>query len=1025
VITVTSADATEVSLVATIDSAPYILGTPFADNGAHVFEVTATDAAGNTASEVRNFTIDTDPPLVDDLFPAPGTVHAQLAIDVAGRVDDDAVEVTVGGALAIFGGSGTNWIGWTAHDVPLDQEGPNSLPLRAVDAAGNLTELDLTYIRDTVGPEITLSAPEEGLITRFTSLTVSGVATDAHLELVTVNGSEVAVGAAGSFSHTVTLVRGNNTITVVARDAVSQETTAVRSVVLDTTPPVLSVTDSGVPLVDGFKKGAPVIPLIDAVDDTAVTIEITLNSQPFSSGTSISGEGSYLLAVTATDAAGNVANLERSFSIDLTPPVLSGLSLADGVAIAETSPLLTGACDDAVAVTVNGQPASLTAGTFSYSGLTFAEGANTITVTAADDVGNEATVALTVVLDTTGPSLSVSSPVDGALLSEASLTVVGTAQDPHLERVTVAGREAALAGSSFQARAPLAQEGANVITIVAVDRAGNSSELVLTVERDTTAPALTVDEPGPSAILGSATVTVSGSVADAHGVSLAVATRGVTPAADGSFSADLQFPEGAHSLEVVATDEVGNRSTIRREISVDLSAPELRIAAPSAGAVLPEAMVTVSGKVDDPFGTDRVTINGQPAQLDENGDFELVGLILKEGANTIIARAWDAAGNTGTRSIEISVDTAPPSVLATVPADGATSVPTSARPRVRFSEPVDATSLTGHIRLSKEGNLLEIDLALIGEGDEVDVAPVGDLADNAEHLLEVDAAVTDRAGHPLDTSVSAAFTTVDSTPPQPPILDSVASPACFEDLTLTGVAEGGATVFVTGDVHPTSTTAAGDGAFTIVLEPAIGEGAIEIEAAAEDAAGNRSRPAYLVVELDCTPPQVTASEWDGETTITIRWSEELDESTVTVGGSVLVDGSVSPLAYTATTDGGTITISLAAAAPIEELPLRLELTTGITDLAGNPARPYSQLFTDPGRCPRCPRGGRGAGWRRSARRDGRRARPLPDAGHLVAGRGPGRDGRLPADLAPGGADSGCRHPALRHSSQRTRRSGGG
>ncbi len=249
--------------------------------------------------------------------------------------------------------------------------------------------------------------------------------------------------------------------------------------------------------------------------------------------------------------------------------------------------------------------------------------------------------------------------------------------------------------------------------------------------------------------------------------------------------------------------------------------------------------------------------------------------------------------------------------------------------------------------MSRDGQPLDVTVSLVGDGDEVDVAPVGGLADNAEHRLEVDGSVTDRAGHPLAAAVSAAFTTVDSTPPQPPILDAVSSPACLTSLLVTGVAEAEATVLATGDVHPSSTTAGADGSFALELEPAVGEGAVEVEVVAEDAAGNRSQPAYLVIELDCTPPRVNASEWNGDTTITVRFSEVIDAATVVVGDSVVVDGSLTPQAFTTSVTGATITIELTAAPPVEELPLRLELSSEITDLAGNPATPYSQLFADP------------------------------------------------------------------------------
>ncbi len=529
VINVVADDTTAVEFAAAIDGEPYMLGTPFVTPGAHVFEVTATDEAGNTASATRTFTIDDDPPLIDDLSPFPGTVIGANTVNLAGRVTDDAVEVVVNGVVASFSGSGSNWIGWSIPDLPLEQEGLNLLPVRAVDAAGNVTEFTISYDRDTLDPQITLTAPAEGLVTRFENLTVTGAVADAHLDRVTVNGTAVPAGADGSFSHAVVLNAGPNTVTVVASDVVFHESTALRTVVLDTAPPVISVTHNGQPLSDGFLANTPVTPVVTAADDTEVTVVITLNGAPFASGTAISAEGGYILVATATDAAGNTASLEIGFRLDLTPPVISGLSLTDGAVIANPSPVLTGACDDAVSVEVNGTSAAITAGTFSFAGLSLAEGANQVVVTAVDAAGNQRTLTVSVTLDTAPPVIAVTAPVDGDLVGAANVLVTGTAQDPHLHEVTVAGRKAALAGASFQTQVSLAQEGSNVITVAAVDRAGNSTELTVTVERDTTAPVLTVNEPGPSAVLGDGAVAVSGSVSDAHAVTVTVNTRSLTP----------------------------------------------------------------------------------------------------------------------------------------------------------------------------------------------------------------------------------------------------------------------------------------------------------------------------------------------------------------------------------------------------------------------------------------------------------------------------------------------------------------
>ena len=77
-------------------------------------------------------------------------------------------------------------------------------------------------------------------MTNQARLLVSGT-TDAATSkpvTVTVNGEKVAVNENGTWSNTITLSPGANTITVVATDKAGKSTTVTRKVTLDTGAPV-------------------------------------------------------------------------------------------------------------------------------------------------------------------------------------------------------------------------------------------------------------------------------------------------------------------------------------------------------------------------------------------------------------------------------------------------------------------------------------------------------------------------------------------------------------------------------------------------------------------------------------------------------------------------------------------------------------------------------------------------------------------------------------------------------------------
>ena len=91
-------------------------------------------------------------------------------------------------------------------------------------------------------PELSVTAPVDGFITNRDTVTVEGTTNDVTSSPVTltVNGEDVTVYSDGTFSTTVSLDEGDNTITVISTDGAGRSTEVVRKVVKDTVPPVIS-----------------------------------------------------------------------------------------------------------------------------------------------------------------------------------------------------------------------------------------------------------------------------------------------------------------------------------------------------------------------------------------------------------------------------------------------------------------------------------------------------------------------------------------------------------------------------------------------------------------------------------------------------------------------------------------------------------------------------------------------------------------------------------------------------------------
>lgn len=122
------------------------------------------------------------------------------------------------------------------------KDGAHTISVTASDNDGNAASAKpSSFTVDTVPPTLSVTAPTDGLITNKSTVTVTGKTDDATSKpvTVTVNGTAVTVGTDGAFSKDVSLAKGSNTITIIAKDKAGKTTTVTRTVTLDTVAPVI------------------------------------------------------------------------------------------------------------------------------------------------------------------------------------------------------------------------------------------------------------------------------------------------------------------------------------------------------------------------------------------------------------------------------------------------------------------------------------------------------------------------------------------------------------------------------------------------------------------------------------------------------------------------------------------------------------------------------------------------------------------------------------------------------------------
>jgi len=143
----------------------------------------------------------------------------------------------------------------------------------------------------------------------------------------------------------------------------------------------------------------------------------------------------------------------------------------------------------------------------------------------------------------------------------------------------------------------------------------------------------------------------------------------------------------------------------------DSEPPTASITSPANGAtVAGSLMVDVSASDDAKVTKVRLLVDGELKKLDETSPYKfyLNTRLLSEGSHSLVARAYDAAGNTGNSSVVmITVDnneSVPPTVSITSPMNGATvsgtlMINTFAEDNVRVSK----------VRLFVDGKFRRVD----------------------------------------------------------------------------------------------------------------------------------------------------------------------------------------------------------------------------------------------------------------------------------------------------------------------------
>lgn len=208
------------------------------------------------------------------------------------------------------------------------------------------------------------------------------------------------------------------------------------------------------------------------------------------------------------------------------------------------------------------------------------------------------------------------------------------------------------------------------------------------VVKETVAPVITIVSPTAGAYVanskqpvvfnitdetGGSGVDISTLVVKQDGTAVAAANITHTAISNGysvTYTPSAALSDGSHTVTINCKDHDGNAAAEKSTTyTVDTVPPTLNVTSPADGLITAASSVTVAGTTNDATSSPvviTISLNGTDqgtVAVGTGGTFSKV-VTLKEGSNTIIVKAKDAAGKESSVTRTVTLDTSVPKIKA-------------------------------------------------------------------------------------------------------------------------------------------------------------------------------------------------------------------------------------------------------------------------------------------------------------------------------------------------------------------------
>ncbi|HHE5699200.1 TPA: Ig-like domain-containing protein, partial [Citrobacter amalonaticus] len=743
-------------------------------DGNHSLTVSVNDKAGNATNISELVTVDTTAPILtvntvagDNILNDDEQDVAQLISGMAnGAAPGDVITVQFGNQTftGVVQADGSWSVGVPASVFNAMSNGQHTITVTVTDAAGNtstathdvtLNSMAVGITVDPISVDNVLNAQES-----MQPLTLSGTSTLADGSTVTVMLNNIAYTTTvnnGTWSVQVpvsdvlNLANTIYNVTVSGTDSIGNSGTTTASFLVDTTLPQVIINNFATDnLVNNTEANSDQI-LSGRVTNAAAgdTVSIIVGGKHYTatvendlswkvtipaSDLNSFGDGDLTFTASVTNSHGNTGTGDRDININASLPglrinTLSGDDIInaieqhqDLVVTGSSSHLAAGTTVNVTINNVTYQTVVDSSGNWQI-GIPAADlqswtaGQVVVNASAQDAWANTVTVDHQVELDLDPVAISIDTVSTDDLINSAEqggdLLISGQTQGVEAGQTVVV----TFAGQTFTALVqtdgswsvtvpPSAiaslTDSREQISVSVTNVSGNTADAGRTVTLDTSAPLITINTIAADDILNAteaqADLVISGTTTAPAGQTVTVMINGnsytALVQANGTWS--VTVPTGSvYSIMAVAgvlttgtvtatvSDAAGNTGSASHVLTVDTTSPVVTISTVAADDIINRTehgqTQIISGSASGAAAGDAVTVtvNGKnyTTVVDAAGNWS-VGVpaadisALNDGTTTIAVTVTNAAGNSGSATHDVTVDTAAPSVtLNSVTAD--------------------------------------------------------------------------------------------------------------------------------------------------------------------------------------------------------------------------------------------------------------------------------------------------------------------------------------------------------------------